>query len=262
MPIFRYVTAFLALLLTSTAAAGSGQYWRLGVIWEYSQSATFLDRECEPAGDQVAFFGCIDGVDGRPIGARGDFGGSVGTQLGWGMHFGEMWRTELSFAHQSDFLFDGNANFLDSGENQPVVGSVRHSRAGVNLYLDLAAAFARNAGIFEPYVGGGLNIVRNRTSTMAYIFPALQNQPAMTTVPGDSRTDVGWTMVAGTGIELTPRNVIDLGVSWHDHGKVQTADDFIDIVRGGDTVASVEVGSTSARLQSWGISLSWRRYIH
>lgn len=251
----------MALLTTSTAVAGNEHYLRLGAIWEDSQGATFLDRNCEPPGGQVALFGCIDGEDGRPIGARGDFGNSLGTQIAWGLHFGEMWRAELGFVHQPDFEFEGNANFLNAGETQPVFASVNHLRAGASVYLDLASAFGRDLGAFDPYVGAGLNVARNRVTTMYFTFPELQNQPALTTVPCDTRKNLGWMLTAGTGFELSPRNVIDLGVSWHDHGRVQTSADFIDVIRGGQSVANVEVGATSARLESWGVSLSWRHYI-
>lgn len=258
---YTFMLSGLALLLTSSAMAADGYYWRAGAVWENSQSATFLDRHCEPPGGQVALFGCIDGEDGRPIGARGDFGDSLGVQLGWGLHFGDMWRAELEFVHQPNFQFEGNANFLNAGETQPVFASTRHSRIGVNAYLDLAAAFSRDAGIFEPYVGAGVHAARNRATTMYFTFPELENQPALTTVPCDNRTDLGWKVTAGTGIELSPRNVIDIGVSWHDHGRIDTSADFIDVVRGGESVALVEVGATSASLKSWGVSLSWRHYI-
>jgi len=254
----------LALLVGLPLGAGTAeasQYLRIGAIWEDSRNATFLDRDCEPPGGQVALFGCIDGDDGRPIGARGDFGDSIGAQIGWGMHFGEMWRAELEFVHQPDFEFEGNANFLDTGDTQPVFASTRHTRLGVNLYLDLASALARDAGIFEPYIGAGISAARNRATTMFFTFPELENQPAMTTVPCDSRINAGWMVTAGTGIELSPRNVIDFGVSWHDHGRLQTSADFIDVIRGGQSVANVEVGATSASLKSLGFSLSWRHYI-
>ena len=257
----KYIFLPLTLLVGSSAIAGNEYYWRLGAIWEDSQDATFLDRRCEPPSGQVALFGCVDGEDGRPIGARGDFSNSLGIQIAWGMHFGEMWRAELEFVHQPDFEFEGNANFLNAGDTQPVFASVNHVRAGANVFLDLAEVFGYEAGTLKPYVGAGVTAARNRSKRMFFTFPELENQPALTTVPCDSQTNLGWMLTAGTGFELSPRNVIDLGVSWHDHGRLQTSADFIDIIRGGESVAVVEVGATSARLESWGVSLSWRHYL-
>ncbi len=256
-------TLSLALIIGMTlgmTTAEASQYLRLGAVWEDSRSATFRDSNCEPA-DRAALFGCVDGDDGQPIGARGDFGSGVGAHLGWGMHFGEMWRTELELAYQPGLDFEGNANFLDSGEEQPVDGSLTQYRAGLNLYLDLAAALGRDASTFEPYVGAGASVVRNRIGTMRYEFPGLENQPAQTMVPGGSSNHLGWMVTAGTGIELSPRNVLDLGISWHDHGRVETPAGEIDIIRGGESVALVEVESTRSRLETVGITLSWRHYL-
>ena len=250
----------LLLMSADSVMAGSGHYWRLGVAGEDSRDATFLDRDCDPAG-QAALFGCIDGQDGEAIGARGDFGRSLGIQLARGMHIGEAWRAELEVAYHHGFDFEGNANFLDAGEHQPVEASVSHARAGVNVYLDLAAAFARDAAAFEPYLGAGVNAVRNRLGTMTYSFPQLGNQPALTTVPGDSEIGLGWMVTLGTGIELSPRNLLDIGISWHDHGRVETAAGDIDIIRGGDTIARVGVGATGSRLETVGVMVAWRHYI-
>lgn len=254
-------TALAITLLACTGVmASDGQYWRVGAIWEDSANTTFLDRDCDPQG-RAALFGCVDGDDGRPIGARGNFGNSLGAQLAWGTHIGEMWRAELEVAYQPGFDFRGNANFLDTGDEQPVEASIRQIRAGVNVYLDLAAAFARDAGTVAPYVGAGASAVRNRANMMTFSFPELENQPALTRVPCDSSTRLGWMVTAGAGIELSPRNVLDFGVSWHNHGRVQTSDSEVDIVRGGESVARVEVGSTSARFETLGVMLAWRHYI-
>lgn len=255
-----YGTLLLVVICAEPVMAGSGQYWRIGVAGEDSRDATFLDRECDLEG-QAALFGCIDGQDDQAIGARGDFGRSLGVQLARGMHIGEAWRAELEVAYHPGFDFDGNANFLDAGEHQPVEASVSHARAGVNVYLDLAAAFARDAAAFEPYLGAGVSAVRNRLGTMTYSFPQLDNQPALTTVPGDSEIGLGWMVTLGTGIELSPRNLLDIGISWHDHGRVETAASDIDIIRGGDTIARVEVGATGARIETLGVMVAWRHYI-
>ncbi len=249
----------IGLALGAQSAVAS-QYLRIGGIWEDSRSAAFLDRNCEPA-DRAALFGCVDGDDGLPIGARGDFGSGAGAQLAWGMHLGEMLRTELELTYQPGLAFEGNANFIGSGDRQPVDGSLTQYRAGINLYVDLAAALARDAGTFEPYVGLGASAVRNQIGTMRYEFPELDSQPALTTVPGGSSNHLGWMLAIGTGIELSPRNMLDLAVSWHDHGRVETRVGDIDIIRGGESVAQVEVESTRSRLETFGLTLSWRHYL-
>jgi opacity protein-like surface antigen len=252
--------AVITGLTLGAGAAEASQYLRIGAVWEDSRSATFLDRNCEPT-ERAALFGCDDGDDGLPIGARGDFGRGTGAQLGWGVHLGEMWRTELELTYQPGLEFQGNSNFIDTGEMQPASGSLTQYRAGVNVYLDLAAALARDAGTFEPYLGAGASAVRNRISTMRYEFPELESQPAETTVPGGSSNHLGWMVTLGTGIELSPRNLIDIGISWNDHGRVETPVGEIDIIRSGESVAQVEVESTRSRLETVGLMLSWRHYL-
>ncbi len=252
----------LATLITgvSLAPAMAADYLRIGLIHERSDNTTFLDRQCEPAGDTVAYFGCDEGDDGRRIGARGDFGNSDGLELAWGRDFNATWRGEVVLAYQGDFEFDGNANFIESGQLQPVSGSISQWRAGLNAYLDLAAAFGHENLRAAPYVGLGLGVARNRIATMTYTFPELDGQPALTTVPGTATTGVSWSAMLGTDIRLNDRNVLDVGLTWSDNGDVRTAAGDIEVIRSGDLLAEVEVGQTRAELQTWGLRIGLRHY--
>ncbi|WP_018231506.1 hypothetical protein [Thioalkalivibrio thiocyanodenitrificans] len=259
---FRYpLFSTLALAMAAgPAMAGPEYYWRLSLSQEYSRGATFSDRSCEPPGGVAAYFGCVRGQDGRPIGARGDFGTSLGGELAIGMGPVEGWRVELVVGHQPRFGFSGNANFLDSGDHQPVRGNVSHTRAGLKAYLDIAAMGGRDFGVFEPYLGAGLGVARNRIGTMVYEFPALPAQPALTVVPGDRSIGPAWMATLGTGVRLSSDSLVDVGLTYSDHGRVTTAHDEIDVVRGGDPVARVGVGETRARLRAWGLMIGLRHH--
>ncbi|WP_376695984.1 hypothetical protein [Wenzhouxiangella sp. EGI_FJ10305] len=248
----------LLLPLASGAVAAEGQYLRVSLALEDSQSATFLDQRCQPSSPRVAYFGCIDGDDGRPIGARGDFGSALGAELAWGMHLGEYWRAEFMLGTMTGFDFEGNANFLDAGSLEPVSGDVEHWRAGVRGYLDVASAASIDLGRFEPYIGLGAYLARNEIETMNYRFPELASQPAITRVPGDDWTGFGWSVSVGTAFELNERHLLDLSLGWHEHGKLHTAAGEIDVIRNGESVARVPVGRTRADLESWGVMLGWR----
>lgn len=249
----------LATLASYGKVAASGeQYLRVSAGWESTGTTTFLDQRCDPEPPRVAYFGCIDGDDGRPIGARGDFGSGVGGELAWGMNLGPAWRAELLLGGHSGFDFHGNANFLDTGADEPVLGEVEHWRIGLRGYLDIAPAASIDLGPFDPYVGLGIHLARNEIGTMVYAFPQLPGQPALTRVPGDDWTGLGWSAVAGTAFALSEDHSLDLSLIWNDHGRVRTGADDIDVIRSGESVARVPVGPTRANLESWGVMLGWR----
>ncbi len=250
----------LLFLMTLAAPAAADDYLRLSLNHERSSNTTFFDRQCEPSGEPVAYFGCIDGDDGRPIGARGDFGNSLGGELAWGRDFNHLWRGEIFVGYQPNFDFDGNANFIDSGLNQPVDGSLTHWRGGVQGYLDLAAVAGHDNWPVSPWIGAGIGVARNRVSTMAYQFPELSGQPALTTVPGGSTTGIMWTVSAGADFEITPRNVLEVGLTWADYGDVRTGTGDIEVIRSGELLAEVPVGQTRADLEAWGLRVGLRHY--
>jgi opacity protein-like surface antigen len=258
--IFVLGAMVLGLAVITTGQAEASDYLKLSLLHERSEDATFVDRQCSPGAGLAAYFGCIDGNDGRPIGARGDFGNSTGLQLAWGRHLGELWRGELVLGYHPGFKFRGNANFLDSGASQPVTGSVRQWQGGARAWLNLAAAAGFTDTRVTPWLGVGAGIVRNRVSTMTYRFPAFSNQPALTTVPGSSTTGMTFNAALGMDLALSNRNVLELGLSWNDYGNVRTAEDDIEVIRGGNLLAEVAVGQTRADLESWGLQIGLRHY--
>jgi hypothetical protein len=253
-------TCVLVGSLLASATSQAETYLRGSLIHETSRSASFTDTSCFPGNGRVAYFGCIDGEDGRPLGASGDFGSSTGLELAVGRHLGEIWRGEVALGYQPGFDFRGNANFLRSGASQPVQGSVSHWRGGVNVYLDLAAATGHTDAIFSPWLGAGVAVVRNRIEQMEYRFPALTRQPALTRVPGGTDTGFGWMLAMGADVRLGPRQVLELAVNWSDHGEVRTDPGSIQVIRGGNLAAEVPVGGTRADLDTWGIRIGLRHY--
>jgi opacity protein-like surface antigen len=173
---------------------------------------------------------------------------------------GSLWRGEFVLGYQPDFKFEGNANFLASGLNQPVSGSVNQLRGGVNGYLDLMALAGHTHSRISPYLGAGVGVVRNRVGTMTYEFPELAAQPALTTVPGGSSTNVSWRLSLGLDVRLGDRNVLDIALSWNDYGDVRTGVGDIDIIRNGELLARVPVGQTRAELETWGFQVGLRHY--
>lgn len=256
----RTVFLLSPILLVMMTPALADDYLRVSLNHEHSSNTSFFDRQCEPSGEPVAYFGCIDGDDGRPIGARGDFGNSLGGELAWGRDFNGLWRGEVFVGYQPGFDFDGNANFIDSGLEQPVSGSVTHWRGGVQGFLDLAAVAGYENWPVSPWIGAGIGVARNRVSTMTYSFPELSGQPAFTTVPSGSTTGIMWSVSAGADIELTSRNILEVGLSWADYGDVRTGTGDIEVIRNGNLLVEVPVGQTRADLEAWGLRVGLRHY--
>jgi opacity protein-like surface antigen len=251
-----------ATVLVCTSMAGANQtgidpYWRAALVYEMFRDTHFSDTHCE-AGNN--YFGCVDGEDGRPIGAYGDFGNSLGAELALGLRVHPVWRVELTLGGQTNMKFKGNANFLGAGERQPVTGDASQVRLFTMNYIDIAPLLKIDLGFFQPFVGAGIGMARNKIKTMTYAFPEFQNQPSYTTVPGDSHWNMMWTLSAGTAIRIMPRSFIDLAYSYSDYGWMQTAGSQIDVVRGEGSVARFPVEPTRAKLRSQGILMGFRHH--
>lgn len=237
---------------------GLDTYFRMTMLFERSQSATFSDQACRPATGVVPYFGSVPGNDGKMIGAYGDFNSGPGGELALGIRINRFWRSELVVGQQNGFAFKGNANFLGAGSIQPVKGSVRQTRIGIRAYLDIMPLLGKEAGFFQPFLGAGLGMSRNKINNMQYDFPQL-NQPRYTTVPGGSKNQFMWTILAGTALKLNSRNFIDLSAHYADYGSVRTSTGNIAVVRPTSTLY-VPVHPTGAKLNAYGFSIGWRHH--
>lgn len=203
-----------------------GFYGRLGVGVDWPEGNRYRDANCAST-EPPALFGCVDGDDGRPLGAPGEFDATPVLDAAL-----LSWRANMDFSGQS--------NFLGAGANQPVNGSVS-SLAGFGVaYVDL------------PRIGQA----RNRMGSMTYGFPSL-SATATTTTPGGSRTDLAYLLTAGFSVPLGERFDLDLAYRYTDLGQVQTASGQATVVRASGT-RSIAIGGTKADLRSHGVMLSLR----
>ena len=68
----------------SDTAADTGRfYFVTGVVFDWSEETRFQDKNCAST-SPAALYGCGNGLDGTPFGARGDFGTMTGFDLGFG----------------------------------------------------------------------------------------------------------------------------------------------------------------------------------
>lgn len=247
------VAAMLALSFSGWPAAASASgawYVRAGLGGYHSRDAGFADVNCAQT-DPPALFGCGTGSDGRPLGARGDFGGGGLLDLGIGHRFLPWLRGEIMFAYAPNLDYSGTANFLKVPGRQPVAGSGESVAGFAVAWFDLPAV-----GRWRPYLGLGAGVARNHMGPMRYEFPGL-GQADYTRVGGASRTDFAWFAGAGVTVILTPGVSLDLGIRYGDRGEMRTASGPISVVRGGKTFV-IDAGATRADLRLTSLTLGVR----
>lgn len=88
--------------------------------------------------------------------------------------------------------------------------SVQTTTLMLNGYYDIAR-FDR----FTPYVGAGVGVAYNRMDDVS--FTALPN-----VIGGDNRWSLAWSVMAGTGVQLTERTTLDIGYRYIDMGKAES----------------------------------------
>ena len=227
-----------------------GVYGRLGVGVDWPESTSYSDTDCAGT-DPPALFGCVNGDDGRRLGAYDDFEATPVLDAAVGYRVNDWLRAEVLLSWRPDLNFNGQSNFIGAGANQPVSGSVS-SVAGFGVaYVDLP-----RIGKVRPFLGAGLGVAHNRAGAMTYAFPALSAN-ATTTTPGGSSSDLAYLLTAGLSMPLGDRLDLDLAYRYSDLGSVQTDAGQATVVRSSGT-RSIAIGGTKADLRSHGVMLSLR----
>lgn len=249
--------ALSLFLAASQAAAGDMRpYLRAGLGADMSGSSTFRDSDCAST-SPAALFGCVDGDDGKPIGAYGDFGSTIMFEAAAGVELTHFLRVEAAFSYRPGFAFDGTANFLGVGRDQPVSGEVNQLGVMGLAYLSPLAAWGQD-GPLQPFIGAGLGFSHNETGEMTYDFPE-RPQPRYSVTPDGARTDLSWAVTAGLSYEVSDALSLDLAWRYSDFGKVETESGILFIQRSTGTL-EIPIGATEADFTSQSVSLSarWR----
>ncbi len=228
-----------------------GVYGRLGIGIDWPESSRYRDNNCAST-DPPALFGCVNGDDGRRLGAYGDFGETAVLDAALGYRVNSWLRAEALFSWRPDMDFIGQSNFLGAGANQPVSTSVSSVAGFGVVYADLP----RIGGSVRPFLGAGLGVAHNRIRPMSYRFPGL-SATASTTTPGGSSSELAYLLTAGFSVPLGDRLDLDLAYRYTDLGQVQTDSGQAAVVRAGGS-RSIAIGGTRADLRSHGLMLSLR----
>lgn len=255
----HFCSALLIAITASAAPAVAGEmrpYLRAAIGADASGDAAFQDADCSSI-HPAALFGCGDGSDGNPIGADGDFGSSAMFEAAAGVEVKDYLRLEAAFSYRPGFAFEGEANFLRSGSDQPVSGDVTQMGAMAFAYVQPLAAFGIESRL-QPFLGVGAGVSRNEMGEMTYEFPDLR-QPRYSVTPDGTSTDFAWSVTAGLSYEVSDRLVLDLAWRYTDFGTVKTDQGNL-FNQFSTRTLDIEIGETEAELTSHAASLSarWR----
>lgn len=221
----RHILAIAALALAALPAAGPAAadgvkpYLRTTLGLDWSAGATFKDADCN-AVDPFALFGCGTGENGQSIGARGDFGASPLMGLGAGLELTRWFRVEADLEVRPGLAFEGNANFVRAGKDQPVDGNVSQAGLMAFAYLDPLAAMGITSR-WQPFLGLGAGVSRNEIGKMTYEFPEL-TQPRYSVMPGGTSHAFAWSATAGLGYAVSDAVTLELAWRYNDLGKIET----------------------------------------
>lgn len=242
-----------ALLLASSAPglAAPPLYVRAAVGFEESGDVTVEDLNCASTAPP-ALFGCVVGSDGRPIGARGDFGDSAAFEIAGGVELGRRTRLELALASRPGLELDAEANFLGVEGEQPVRADAESLSALLVVALDLGRPHWR----LQPFVAAGAGVARNEIDEVTYAFPGLGAE-AVTVVRGGEHDDFAWSAAAGASYRLTESAFLELAIRHTDLGEIRTDAGEATVVRGSGTF-TLDIAGTRAELDTTGVTLGLR----
>jgi opacity protein-like surface antigen len=247
----RAALLVLLLLVCAMPALAQGAFFRLGVGFENFDDVEMLDRQCDST-TPVALFGCANGIDGRQLGAYGEWDDTVPLSVGIGYEISPYSRFDVSVTRRS-LALDANANFPDVGEVQTVRGE-GHSTTAL---LSLTAGFGRQR--VQPFISVGGGFSRNTIGPIEMKFPGIDSN-AVTTIRGGGDSSFAWSAEAGLAFTISPATVLELSYRYRDLGHVETDDGTATIVRPAGTT-QVEVAGTRTDLRGKGIALALRMRI-
>jgi len=244
------------LAASQVAAEEMRPYLRAAIGADMSDGTTFLDEDCSIS-PSFPLYGCGIGIDGRRYGSYGDFGSSAVLEAATGVELTPYLRVEAAFSYRPGFAFDGNVNYPNVGQKQPVSGDVDQMAVMGMAYLEPLEALGVGWRV-QPFIGGGVGASRNEIGKMTLSFPE-RPQPRYSVTPDGTRTDFAWAVTAGLSYEVSDKLLLDLAWRYSDFGKVETEAGIL-FNQFSTRTLDIPIGKTEAELTSHSVSLSarWR----
>ncbi len=228
-------------------SASATNYTRFSLGYENSLDGHFRDADCNSA-SPAALFGCGSGSDGRSRGVYGDFDSSYFLELAVGKKITPLFSIEAVVSHKPSFKFQGEANFDGVPGSQPVSSKVTQSSIMGFGYLNLGSLFKLDTSTYEPYVGLGAGIARNKISSLNLTFPSMA-QPSYSNTPEGRSLNFAYAATAGLGYKLAENLTLDIAYRYTDYGKVKTDSGTMDSQRGAAPFY-INIGETYSKLRA------------
>lgn len=237
------------LSITLSIHADLRTYVRAAAGAERAEEVHLRDRDCANV-VPPALFGCGAGIDGRPLGAYGDFGHVALSEFAAGVELGRA-RLELSVAHR-DLDLDADANFLRVAGAQPVNADGRSMTAMLGAAYDIGPSAWR----VRPFVTAAAGAAHNTTGDVVYSFPGIAAD-AVTITRGGTNDSFAWSAGAGVSVRLSSSLSLDLTYRHTDLGAIRSPAGVATIVRPGRVLA-IEVDETRAEVETRGVVMAIR----
>ncbi len=242
---FILLSAFLFL---KTDVSAEDYYMRFYSGWDFRMSAEWKDTDCSDT-TNTPVYGCGYSSEGK----AGDtvlFDGF----LGWRIN--DAFFIEAGFLYRPDTGFEGQVNYPDAGENQPVSADIESLAGVIGMSVDIPELLNMGGGSFKPYISIHAGISRNRVSNFCMYFPDLET-PHNFIVPGGTETGLCYSMAVGSCFLISSHIGIDVEAHYTSFGKMATPSGNGIMERAGETIV-IPVNGTEAELKTAGIRAGLR----
>ena len=240
--------------VSDTAADAGRFYFVTGVVFDWSEETRFQDKNCAST-SPAALYGCGNGLDGTPFGARGDFGTMTGFDLGFGYAMTPALRLEALMEYHPSFSFKGLSNFVQTTDRQDVSADLSSLHGLLAAYWDLTEVGLPRLGPLRPFIGGGGGLSRVNIDETLMEFPK-----TTTVVPGGEQVNFAWMLAAGVAQSLGERVTLNVAWRYTDSGTVETGQAKGRVVwrDGSRDPLEFDLAKTRANLSNHGLRVSLR----
>lgn len=204
---FKKALLATALVFGSAAAlppaALAQTYWRVDTGYSWSRDADIRDKN-------FALDGVICGDPACTVGGKlDDVDNSWILGAGVGYRFNPNVRGDVTLGYRGGY----NINGTDLGVPPTTFsGDVSSTALMLNGYYDFQPLTWGT-----PYIGAGIGWARNKVDSITGTILGFS-----ATVPGGTKTDFAWALMAGVSFRLNPTVTLEVGYRYIDLGKIET----------------------------------------
>jgi opacity protein-like surface antigen len=255
----KLLLAILWIYSTNTPALEKNYYFQISGGHSISSDA-YLHDYVDENSDLPLLFGLPE------IGAEGDFGNSNEFDLALGKIINDKFSVEIAYTKFSSLSFEGNANFINSGDIQPSSSDVKSHAVMLNSYYHFKPRHMTENIKFQPYLGIGLGQAFNKMAPVVFEFPEFDQgtngEIAASITASGKRNNFAKQFISGLKFPITSAIDLDIKYKYIDHGRVQTNQGDLRILRYHDDGSTaldteIEIQTTTARLKSHNFMLGF-----